>query len=215
LNARQLTKYHIAVRRRVLRHWLKASGVNPEAIDYQSINRIDGLLARAGRGRAINLAGGITIRRDYQRLEIRGQGTEPGKKYRHKISVPGRTILPETGLIVWAKIGPGVCRARAVFGSFPVSASLSLRKWNKRRILVRPWRPGDRIRPYGLGGSKKIQDIFSDAKVPVALRRRLPVFECGGEIIWIPGYRIAEGWQVGNSAENALQLTVRLMTRRP
>jgi tRNA(Ile)-lysidine synthase len=54
--------------------------------------------------------------------------------------------------------------------------------------VARTWRPGDRMRPAGMGGhSKSLQDIFTDRKVPRTLRHRLPVVESGGEIAWVPG----------------------------
>lgn len=59
------------------------------------------------------------------------------------------------------------------------------------RLHVRSWRPGDRMRPKGLGGSKKLQDIFTDAKVPARERRRCPVVCVDEEIIWLPGLAIA------------------------
>ena len=40
-----------------------------------------------------------------------------------------------------------------------------------------PWRPGDRMRPLGLGGSKSLQDLFTDRKVP---RERAPPAARGG-----------------------------------
>ncbi len=58
----------------------------------------------------------------------------------------------------------------------------------------------------GMRGSRKLQDIFVDAKVPRACRSRIPVVECGGEIIWIPGYRVARGWDVRPSEKNAIQI---------
>lgn len=42
-------------------------------------------------------------------------------------------------------------------------------------LLVRSMRPGDRMCWRGLGGSRKLQDLFTDARVPADLRRRLPV----------------------------------------
>jgi len=207
LNCAVMAKYPLAARRRVLRHWLKANDINAGALDFQTINKLDSLLMNPAGGRSMELAGGIIIRRNYQRLEIEEQRTKPTGNYSHKIRIPGRTILPEAGLIVRTKLGPGIDRERAVFGKFPVRASVSLKKLGHKQILVRPWRPGDRMHPYGLKGSKKIQDIFSDAKVPAVMRRRLPIFECGKEIIWIPGYRIAEGWQITNDGDNALHLT--------
>jgi tRNA(Ile)-lysidine synthase len=55
-------------------------------------------------------------------------------------------------------------------------------------LLARTWRPGDRMRPAGMGGhSKSLQDIFTDRKVPRSVRHRLPVVEADGEIAWVPG----------------------------
>jgi len=208
LNCAIAAKHHSAVRRRVLRHWLKTNGIQAGMLDFQTINKLDGLLMNPARGRSLELAGGIIIRRNYQWLAIEEQRTEPNGNFSHKIRIPGRTMLPEARLIVRAELGSGADCERAVFGKFPVRASVSLKKLGHKQILARSWRPGDRMRPYGLAGSKKIQDIFSDAKFPAVMRRRLPIFECGGEIIWIPGYRIAEGWQVPGAAAKALHLTV-------
>ena len=44
-------------------------------------------------------------------------------------------------------------------------------------LTVRAWQDGDRMRPAGVGGSKSLQDLFTDRKVPRALRRTLPVHE--------------------------------------
>ena len=64
------------------------------------------------------------------------------------------------------------------------------------------------MRPLGLSGSKKLQDIFVDAKVPADRRARIPVFACGSEIVWIPGYRVAQGWEVSDAGAPALQIAV-------
>ena len=57
---------------------------------------------------------------------------------------------------------------------------------------VRGWRQGDRMRPVGLGGSKTLQDLFTDRKIPRALRRTLPIVEAGGEIVWVAGVALDE-----------------------
>jgi tRNA(Ile)-lysidine synthase len=54
-------------------------------------------------------------------------------------------------------------------------------------LATRFFRPGDRIRPLGLGGSRKIQDVFVDHKIAVASRLRWPLVVSGDEVIWIPG----------------------------
>ena len=60
------------------------------------------------------------------------------------------------------------------------------------QVTVRSWRDGDRMRPVGLGGTKSLQDLFTDRKVPRALRHSLPVVEANGEIVWVAGVAAVE-----------------------
>ena len=57
-------------------------------------------------------------------------------------------------------------------------------------LTVRTWQPGDRFRPLGMGGEKKLQDYFSDAKVPRMLRSRLPLVWNAGHLVWVAGLRV-------------------------
>lgn len=54
-------------------------------------------------------------------------------------------------------------------------------------LRVGPRRPGDRVRPIGLGGSRKLSDCFVDRKVPRHLRDAVPVFRDATGILWVPG----------------------------
>ena len=62
-----------------------------------------------------------------------------------------------------------------------------------RKILLRHWQPGDRYQPIGMGKSVKLQDLFTNAKVPAAEKRQR-VLACteAGEIFWVQGLRIGE-----------------------
>lgn len=66
---------------------------------------------------------------------------------------------------------------------------------------VRAWRDGDRMRPAGLGGTKSLQDLFTDRKVPRALRRSLPVVEARGEIAWVAELAVGETFRPVAGAE--------------
>jgi tRNA(Ile)-lysidine synthetase-like protein len=54
-------------------------------------------------------------------------------------------------------------------------------------LTARGLRPGDRIRPLGLSGSRKIHDVFIDNKIAVAERASWPLITLAGEVVWIPG----------------------------
>jgi tRNA(Ile)-lysidine synthase len=66
-------------------------------------------------------------------------------------------------------------------------------------LRVRPWRPGDRIRPAGLGGTKTLQDLFTDRKVPRAQRAGTPVVEADGQIAWVAGLAVDERFRADPS----------------
>lgn len=56
------------------------------------------------------------------------------------------------------------------------------------RLVVRAVRPGDRMQPFGLPGTKKLQDVFVDAKLPRAERTWVRVVaDPDGEVLWVPG----------------------------
>jgi len=55
------------------------------------------------------------------------------------------------------------------------------------RLSVRSWRPGDRMRPLGMKGSRKLQDMFTDRRVPRRTRHRVPIVENDRFIVWVPG----------------------------
>ena len=57
-------------------------------------------------------------------------------------------------------------------------------------LLLRSWRPGDRFRPLGMSGAKKLQDFFIDGKVPRKQRHQVPVLCDSKRIIWVVGHRI-------------------------
>jgi len=40
------------------------------------------------------------------------------------------------------------------------------------------------------------------------VRHCVPIIVCRGEIVWIPGFRIAQGWEVRPDEPSALQLAV-------
>ena len=69
-------------------------------------------------------------------------------------------------------------------------------------LAVRNRRPGDRLRPLGLNGRKKLQDLFVDKKVDRVDRDAIPVVvDAEGRIIWVPGHALAEEFRVTERTE--------------
>lgn len=204
----QLMETHPAAMRRVLRMWLISCGVVPELIDFNTVDRL-GRLAAAKKGSgSAPVPGGGCVRRQYGKLVFLEEHEPPSAPvFREALKTPGETVLPAIGLRVLVSREPGIHRERGSGpGCLPARASLSSNAVGRKTMFVRSWRNGDRMSPYGLDGSRKIQDIFVDCKVPADKRTTVPLIECGGKIIWIPGYRVAEGWHVTDPKAGALQI---------
>ena len=74
-------------------------------------------------------------------------------------------------------------------------------------LVVRSWRDGDRMRPLGLDGSKSLQDLFTDRKVPRSLRHALPVVISDGRIVWIAGVAVSEEFAARAGASESAVLS--------
>jgi tRNA(Ile)-lysidine synthetase-like protein len=73
-------------------------------------------------------------------------------------------------------------------------------------LEVRGPLPGDRMRPLGAPGVRKLQDILVDLKVPVAIRALTPLVICDGRVIWVCGLVVAEEGRIARETTNIVRL---------
>jgi tRNA(Ile)-lysidine synthase len=82
-------------------------------------------------------------------------------------------------------------------------------------LLVRAWRPGDRFRPLGMAREKKLQDYFADAKVPRALRGRIPLVFNQSHLLWVGGQRIDDRARLTQATRRILALQIEPLEETP
>lgn len=74
-------------------------------------------------------------------------------------------------------------------------------------LLLRPWRPGEKLNPLGGPGRRPVVRCFQDAKVPRSQREAWPVLASEGRVVWIPGVcRSAQAVPIGG--DSALRIDV-------
>jgi tRNA(Ile)-lysidine synthase len=73
-------------------------------------------------------------------------------------------------------------------------------------LMIRNMHPGDRFHPLGLQGSKKVSRFFMDRKIPKNLRSRIPLVLSRGEIVWIAGMEIGQGFCLDLQSSRALEM---------
>jgi tRNA(Ile)-lysidine synthase len=65
------------------------------------------------------------------------------------------------------------------------------------------------MRPLGLAGTKSLQDLFTDRRVPRSLRRTLPVVTASGRVAWVAGVAVAEEFRLGPGTREVAVLSAR------
>lgn len=73
---------------------------------------------------------------------------------------------------------------------------------------LRRWRKGDRIKPFGMRGSKLVSDLFVDAKYSAADKREAWMLTCDGEIVWVVGLRASRLHTVTPETRKYVKLTL-------
>ena len=180
-----------ALARLALRELAQRAAGEPRAL---SRGEVDAVLALGGAGgsRSLDLSGGLQAIAEYGTLRFRHGRAPP---------VPDPVPLPVPGA---ARFGDWEVEAAPGGGEAVVS-----REALGGALTVRPWRDGDRMRPVGLGGTKSLQDLFTDRKVPRSLRRSLPVVEARDGIVWVAGVALDERFAAAEDDPRAIGLSAR------
>ena len=188
VSASVLGRQSPAVRRLVLRRLAEQAGGELGAGEAEQI------LALGGRGsKSLDLGGGLRAVVEYGTLRFT-RAREAATPEPVTLQVPGRARFGD-----WeVKATPGAPGEVSASGLAPA-------------LTVRAWREGDRMRPVGLGGTKTLQDLFTDRKVPRALRRTLPLVESDGQIVWAAGVALDERFAAPEGADDAVGLSARAL----
>jgi tRNA(Ile)-lysidine synthase len=201
-----------ALRRRVLLSWLtarlRAAAPADEAgpATGSAIERLQALVA-AGRGRT-PLRGALYATVRSGRLEAKTGPESPAPAFDAVLPIPGALRLPG-GWRVRIGNAAGFQRVRELgLGRRKAAAWIRKPRPGEASLRFRAWLPGDRYRPLGAPGSRKLQDLFTDAKLAADRRIGYPVLVSGEEIVWLPGHRVAQDWAVAGPDAPSLYLRI-------
>ena len=116
-----------------------------------------------------------------------------GSGFTYTFWAPGRIEVPEAGVALIlrrSEFAPWMREGR------PDRAGLALPPGAVLQVEVRSRRPGDRLRPLGAPGSRKLKELLIDRRIDRARRDSLPLLCVGGSIAWVPGVAIDDRFRV-------------------
>jgi tRNA(Ile)-lysidine synthase len=138
--------------------------------------------------------------------------TAPIAPFEHALSIPGEVSLPELGRIVSVEESGSSVNARSLTPPNAREAVAIVQRSAVTRLAVRNRRAGDRFRPIGLGGAKKLQDFFVDRKIARNERDKVPlVVDESDRIIWVAGHALDEEFRVTDPAQAVLILRLKVL----
>ena len=179
--------------RLVLRRLAETASGGSHSLSRERADEILHLGERGGTA-SLDLGDGLRAVAEYGTLRFTRDPDAPPPEPA-KLLVPGSARFGDWE--VSAAIGEG---GEALLAAKPLGVALTVRAWHE----------GDRMRPAGLGGSKTLQDLFTDRKVPRALRHRLPVVTTEqGEIVWVAGVAIGESFKATAHEKELVSLSAR------
>lgn len=194
IKTEDLAALHPALQRRVIRRLAP--------LDAAATERVRTLALEGDSGDQLFLPRGLNARLEYGWLVVGPASSSPARPDAAALNVPGQTDLPGWDAAMRSVVtasrpdpfpdGVVACAVDAAAAGEP--------------LQVRPPRPGDRFRPYGMARSKKLSDVFTDAKVPRDQRSRTPVVAGPDGIVWVVGHRIDDRCKVTRTTRRVLVL---------
>jgi len=205
INGKQMELVHIAVKREIIRLAIEEQQGSLKGISFYHIETLLDLLANGQVGNSIHLPDGLVACKSYDGIYLGGNDILLQTKVDYSdqvLEVPGTTIIPELGIKVITEItDEKASTPQADIGVFDWS-SLSLPIYVRKRL------DGDKFQPSGFRGSKKLKDFFIDAKVPRKDRDSVPIICDSKGIIWVGGYRQAEGSKTTSKTTKVLKIKI-------
>ncbi|HAU40290.1 MAG: tRNA(Ile)-lysidine synthetase, tRNA(Ile)-lysidine synthase [Candidatus Peregrinibacteria bacterium GW2011_GWF2_43_17] len=77
-----------------------------------------------------------------------------------------------------------------------------------KKLRATTFKPGDKIKPLGLNGkTQKLQDLFTNKKIPQEIRKEIPVIKLGKEIICVGWLAIADKYKITKTTGQILKIS--------
>ena len=205
----ELRRLDPAIQRHLVRRAL--GNVKGDLEDLQQVHTENMLRLIAGpAGKALDLPGGIRLTIGYGVATFASAQQDDRSNLRivgeQAIKLPGETIFGGWRIsadVIHGQAEVHAAKLHVASDDFSVVLNGDVTEGS---LVVRGRRDGDRFRPLGMKGHKKLQDFMVDAKIPREDRDGVPIVASDRGIVWVVGHRIADWARVSEDASKCLLL---------
>jgi tRNA(Ile)-lysidine synthase len=186
----KLLELHPALQKQVLRHALKECLGSLRGIAAIHIQSALSLCVTGRSGDRIQIPHGSIAIRQFSSLLIQTGPYPADSAYSCILEVPGQCRIPKTGATFCCMICSAPNRETMKEKRF-VRAYLDPSRL-PQSLIIRSRKSGDH---YGGPSHRKVKKMLIGNKIPQLQRTALPMIVAGNDVIWIPGFRPARGYE--------------------
>jgi tRNA(Ile)-lysidine synthase len=213
----KLVGLHKALQQRVIKVLLENYTPAKKGIGYQHVRSVVDLAEGQNASGVLSFPFCINVRREYGSLIFSKKGERhssgakaieagtDGLQFCCPVEIPGRADIPETGMsfrfdfIEVEKVNFESVDTDTVFMDYDAISP---------PLFLRNMKPGDRIQPIGMNGTKKLSEFFIDMKVPKLKRRKIPLLVDQKSVLWIPKMRLNQRVKITDMTEKVVKAKI-------
>ncbi len=197
LDVSRLRRMPVGLKRRVIRIFLREIKGDLRSISFEDIEAVGSM----GEGKELVLGPKLILRREGGLISL-ARGKRRAVQYDFLWDGRGVLDIPQAGMALRGRILRRASLDRSSFDDEKrayVDASLV-----SLPLRVRSRKAGDRYRPLGAPGAKKLKEILRAKGIPLEERNRRPVILSGNRIVWMPGLPVADAFRITTETSRVL-----------
>lgn len=205
LSLDEISRLHNSIKKRILRQAIRKIKGNLIGIENKHIDLILNIIEKGATGAAVELPSRVRAEISYNNVIIAVNNEVESKGFSCPLNVPGITYIQEIDCVIESEILDRYLNYN--------DSNLFVKYFDydkiKGNLIVRSRKEGDYFTPLGLGGKKKVKELFIDSKVPKGERDKVPIVLCGDIIVWVVGYKMSDVYKIDSNTKKILKLQFR------
>lgn len=206
LDINEFSKNHKAIQYRIIRLAIENIIGHLKEIEQIHIELVIKLIENNNTGKKIDISNGLEVYIDYDILKIRIKNEKQKKDLNYKLNLNDVNYIKELDLEISFKI-----------------TNEKIKKINKKDMFIKYFdydkiedglyirlrKSGDKFKPLGMKGSKKLKDFFIDEKISRDKREKTPLIYDNKGILWVVGNRISEDYKIDSNTKKFLMISIK------
>jgi tRNA(Ile)-lysidine synthase len=196
--------YDEALRRCILRRAFESLRPDLTPLSFRHVENLMSLVRRGQVGVAVELPDGAQARLEHGVL-VMSHGAGPRTIPRRELPVPGTADFKDARFRIKSELLP---RRELPARLDAAGNDVAYLDWDAvdPPLVVRGRRQGDRLRPFGMDGTKTLKELMIDCKIAASFREAVPVVCDRERILWVVGVRRSAAAPVTDATKTVLVL---------